>query len=149
MINVQKERLGMTIKEIMHEATIIAPNDSVLEVSKAMKEKDIGSVLVKMGPLDYGIVTERDIIMKVVARDLDPKSVKARDVMSELRHTIDGNASVEKASEIFNLHHIRRLPVMEDGEIVGIITTRDVARRWSFNYQMKKKYQAAPSKRWR
>lgn len=140
----------MTVKEIMHDATIMDPDSSVLEVSRVMKEKDIGSVLVKVNPLDFGMVTERDIIIRVIARDLDPKSVKARDIMTELRYTIDGNASIEKASEIFNLHHIRRLPVMEDGEIIGVITTRDVARRWSFNYHsLKKKYQGTPSKRWR
>lgn len=139
----------MTVKEIMHSATTLSPDVSVLEVTRTMRERDIGSVLVKVAPLHYGIVTERDVILKVVARDLDPKSVRARDVMSELRYTIDSNASIEKASEIFNLHHIRRLPVMEDGEIIGIITTRDIARRWSFNYQMKKKYQTAPTKRWR
>ncbi|MEE9594628.1 MAG: CBS domain-containing protein [Candidatus Hydrothermarchaeales archaeon] len=140
----------MSVKDIMHDATMINQDSSVLEVSRVMKDKDIGSVLIKVNPLDYGMVTERDIIIKVLARDLDPKSVKAGDVMSELRYTIDSNASIEKASEIFNLQHIRRLPVMENGEIVGLITTRDVARRWSFNYHSSsKKFEGTRSKRWR
>jgi len=140
----------MSVKDIMHDATIMDQNSSVLEVSKTMKNNDIGSILVKVNPLDFGMVTERDIVLKVLARDLDPKSVKAGDVMSELRYTIDSGASIEKASEIFNLHHIRRLPVMENGEIVGLITTRDVARRWSFNYHStKQKFNGTRSKSWR
>lgn len=140
----------MSVKDIMHDATIVNPNISALEVSRVMKSKNIGSVLVKVSPLDYGVVTERDIIIKVIARDQDPKSVKAKDIMTEMRYTIDSNASIEKASEIFNLHQIRRLPVMENGKIIGVITTRDVARRWSFNYHSnKRKYPRTPSRSWR
>ncbi len=76
----------------------------------------------------YYILTERDIITKVVAENRDPKQVKAREIMTKLRYTIDAQATIEKASKIFNSHHIRRLPVMEMGEIVGIITARDIAR---------------------
>ncbi|MEE9595062.1 MAG: CBS domain-containing protein, partial [Candidatus Hydrothermarchaeales archaeon] len=59
---------------------------------------------------------------------LDPKKTRARDIMTELRYTLDGNASIKKASEIFNKHRIRRLPIMEAGEIVGVVTSRDVAK---------------------
>jgi len=138
----------MSVKEIMHAATIISPDTSVLEVAKIMRDKNIGSVLVKISELEYGIVTERDIVLKVIAKDADPKSITARDIITELRYTIDANASIQKASEIFNLHPIRRLPVMEKGEIIGIITARDVAKRWAFDYYDKKR-QYIKSKEWR
>ncbi len=112
----------------MHEATFIDPDSPINELARIMRDKGIGSVLVKLGELDYGIVTERDIIFKVTASDLEAGKTKARDIMTELRYTIDSNASIEKASEIFDKHHIRRLPVMEQGEIVGIVTSRDVAK---------------------
>lgn len=124
----------MTVKEIMHETTIVEPATSVLEAAKLMRDKDIGSVLVKINDLDYGIVTERDILYKVIARELDPKRTTVKDIMTELRYTIDSGATIQKASEIFNIHHIRRLPVMENGDIVGMITARDVAKRCVFRY---------------
>jgi CBS domain-containing protein len=122
----------MTVKEIMHGITLVEPGTSIREIGRIMRDKNIGSVLIKVDPLHWGIVTERDIVTKVVAKGLDPRDVKASDIMTELRYTIDAGASVQKASEIFNLHHIRRLPVMEDGEIIGMITARDVAKYCAF-----------------
>ncbi len=118
----------MTVKEIMHAITIVDPNISILEVAKIMRDKNIGSVLIKVDELNWGIVTERDIIVKVISKDLDPKMVKVSEIMTELRYTIDSNASIQKASEIFNIHPIRRLPVMENGEIIGMVTSRSVAK---------------------
>ncbi len=123
-----------TVKHIMHGATIIPPDIPVSNVAKIMRDKNIGSVLIKLRELDYGIVTERDIIFKVTAENMDPKAVKSKDVMTELRYTIDAQASIEKASEIFNQHSIRRLPVMENGEIIGVVTSRDVAKASIFEY---------------
>lgn len=117
-----------TVKSIMHEATFIDPDTPVNELARIMRDRSIGSVILKLGELDYGIVTERDIIFRVTAVNLDPKKTRARDIMTELRYTLDGNAAIKKASEIFDKHHIRRLPVMEEGEIVGVITSRDVAK---------------------
>ncbi|MDP6459449.1 MAG: CBS domain-containing protein [Candidatus Hydrothermarchaeota archaeon] len=124
----------MSVKEIMHETTIVKPTTSVLEASKLMRDKNIGSVLVKVNDLDYGIVTERDILFKVISKELSPKRTTVKDTMTELRYTIDSNATIQKASELFNIHHIRRLPVMENGELVGMITARDVAKRCVFRY---------------
>lgn len=123
-----------TVKEIMHAITVVKPDTSVLEVARIMRDKDIGSVLIKLNELEWGIATERDIIIKVIARDVDPKTTKVSDIMTPLRYTVDASATIQKASEIFNVHDIRRLPVMEDGEIIGIITARDVAKRWVFRY---------------
>lgn len=122
----------MTVKDIMHEITIVEPDISVLEVARIMRDRNIGSVLVKLSGLDWGIATERDILIKVISKNLDVKTTKVSDIMTKLQYTIDSNASIRKASEIFNVHHIRRLPVMEGGEIIGIITSRDVAKRCIF-----------------
>ncbi|MEE8322921.1 MAG: CBS domain-containing protein [Candidatus Bathyarchaeia archaeon] len=117
-----------TVKSVMHEATFIDSDTPVNSVARIMRDKSIGSVLLKLGEHEYGVVTERDLIYKVTANNLDPKKTTARDIMTELRYTLDGNASIKKASEIFNKHRIRRLPIMEAGEIVGVVTSRDVAK---------------------
>ena len=67
----------MSVKDIMHAVTYVDPNTSVLEVARVMRDKNIGSVLLKIDSVRWGIVTERDIIVRVVSRDIDPKTVKA------------------------------------------------------------------------
>ncbi len=124
----------LTVRQLMHGATMVQPTTSVHEVATLMRDKSIGSVLVRFSEIEYGIVTERDLVYKVAAENLDPKTVKAKDVMTELRYTIDANASIQRASEIFSRHSIRRLPVMEDGMIIGIITARDVAKASIFQH---------------
>ncbi|WP_456475195.1 CBS domain-containing protein [Candidatus Pyrohabitans sp.] len=131
----------MKVKDIMHGVTIVGPSTSVLEIARIMKEKNIGSVLVKLNEVDWGIVTERDIITKVVSKGISFKEIKAIDIMTELRVTIDASAPVSKASELFNIYHIRRLPVMENGDIIGMITSRDVAKYCMFkSLRAKKEY---------
>ena len=88
----------MSVKEIMHETTIVKPTTSVLEASKLMRDKNIGSALVKVNDLDYGIVTERDILLKVIAKGLYPKGASVKDIMAELRYTIHSSATIPKAS---------------------------------------------------
>jgi len=140
----------MTVKEIMHAVTIVSPEIDIYDLAKLMSEKDIGSVLVKVDELQWGIITERDILKKVVALGKDCKKTKAKEVMAELRYTLDSQAKIEKASEIFNIHPIRRLPVMEDGEIVGIVTARDVAKRMVFkHFRSKKEHEKEAGKKWR
>ncbi len=136
----------MHIKEIMHDTTVVTPETSVVELSRMMRDKTIGSVLVHVSDRKYGIITERDILSRVIAGGLDPSSAKASDIMTELRYTIDANASIQEASEIFNTQRIRRLPVVENGKIIGIITTRDVAKKWQYNYFTTKQRYAGASR---
>ncbi|MFQ6136011.1 MAG: cyclic nucleotide-binding/CBS domain-containing protein [Candidatus Hydrothermarchaeales archaeon] len=116
------------VKDIMHKITVIDATSSVAEAAKIMAEKNIGSVMVREeGEID-GILTERDILKKVVSKELDPRTTNVSEVMTKHPLIIDAKATIEDAAEIFNTVHIRRLPVLQRGEIVGIITSRDVAR---------------------
>lgn len=120
----------MKIKDVMHDITLVDAEATVQEVARVMTKKNIGSVLIERKGIYY-ILTERDILYKVVAEALDPSQIKAEKVMTPVRYTIDAEASVEKASIIFSKHRIRRLPVMHRGEIVGIVTARSIARACS------------------
>ena len=124
------EVVGVTItaENLMHETTIVAYDMSAAEIAKVMADKNIGSVLIRNPDGAYGIVTERDIIKKVVSQGLDPKTMKATDVMSKPVVTVDYNADVFKVASILSEKNIRRLPVVKDGKIIGILTTRDVSR---------------------
>ncbi len=128
----------MTVRDIMHSATIVEPEITVSEAAKLMRKKEIGSVLVKIHSKKWGMVTERDILNKVVAEDITPTKMAVKEIMTNLRFTIDADSPLEDATEIFATEKIRRLPVMETGKIVGIITSRDVARRRSYTQYKKK-----------
>ena len=122
----------MTVEEIMHSVTIVEPEMSVYEVARIMRNKNIGSVLVRIDKHKYGMATERDMLKKIVAEAKNPKEVRIKEIMTELQYTINHDASEEEASEMFNKFPIRRLPVVKDGEIIGIITSRDLAKRLAF-----------------
>ena len=118
----------MKVRDIMHPVTIVEPGVSICEAAKVMKDRDVGSVLVKEHKGKWGIMTERDVLNKVVAECKDCSKVKVSEIMVELKYTIESDASAEKASELFNKYPIRRLVVLEDKEVVGVLTTRDVAK---------------------
>lgn len=117
----------VAVKEIMHGITVVLSTQSVHEVAKIMEGKEIGSVLVESDGQICGILTERDMLTKVIARASDPQKVRALEVMTPVMYTIGYNDDVVKASELFSKHNIRRLPVTREGKIVGIVTARDVA----------------------
>ena len=73
--------------------------------------------------IPVGIITERDIIFRVVAQNRGPFKVKLKDIMSAPIITIDEDKSVEEAMAILNKHKINRLPVVHDSSIIGIVTT--------------------------
>ncbi|MEA3254434.1 MAG: CBS domain-containing protein [Candidatus Altiarchaeota archaeon] len=117
----------MNVKELMHKATVMDKDMSVSDAAKLMSEKNIGSVLVKKDGCIM-IITERDILTKVVALGKDIDKTKVSDVMNKCAHIIDSDSDVFEASNLFNKHNIRRLPVAEKGEIIGMVTARDVAK---------------------
>jgi len=116
----------------MHNTTVVGGTGSVLDAAKVMSGKNIGSVLVR-GEQGLGMLTERDILKKVVACNRIPGDVGVSEVMTSLNHTIDVDSDVVDASRVFGEHHVRRLPVTEKNAIVGIITTRDVAMSVGIN----------------
>ena len=116
------------VVEIMHKKVImINPDASIRESAKVMENKNIGGLLVKKDG-DFGIITERDIIKKVVSQNKNPDAVKVSDVMTTFMVTIDHTKNTLDASELFKKHNIRHLPVIKDKEVIGIISVRDVSR---------------------
>lgn len=115
------------VKDIMSTNIIgISPNDPTDIAAKRMSRHDVGNLIVMEGKKAIGIVTEEDFVRKVVAKNLIPRAVKIRDIMTSSLITISPNAGVISAMEIMLKRDIRRLPVIDNGELIGIITFKDI-----------------------
>jgi CBS domain-containing protein len=109
------------------------PNDMVAKVAQLMKSKDIGPVPIIENEQTknlVGIVTDRDLALKIVAEGRDAKSTKAEEVMTRKVVTCRVEDDVQKALDAMSEHQLRRIPVVDnDNKIVGIIAQADVATR--------------------
>ena len=110
-----------------------SPEDSITEVAQQMKNEDIGPVLIvdsRNTRTLVGIVTDRDIVLKVIADGKDPKKTKVGDVMSKKLVTCRTNDDVDIARKAMAQYQLRRIPVVEENmRLVGIISQADLATR--------------------
>ena len=117
------------VRDIMTKNIVMIEADkTALEAAKVMAEKGISSVFVMKDSQPVGIVTERDFIKKVCAKELPIAQVKIGDIMSKILTTADPEMPIEVAVQRMVNHKIRRLPIMEAGKVVGIITVTDLAK---------------------
>ncbi len=107
----------------------ISEEASATEVAKVMSKSEHGFLIVLEGGQPMGIITEGDLVNKVMARELDPKKVSAAEVMSSPLITIDPDEDLLKASEMMHENNIRRIPVVRDDIIYGVITAQNIAQR--------------------
>lgn len=116
------------VRSWMRSKTIVSSEASIVEVAEVMASEDVGSVLVTLSGVEKGILTERDLTRKVLAKGLDPKTTMAKDVMSTPLLTIPQDATLWEAAETMSKKRIRRLPVVdESGKVVGVISTRIIS----------------------
>lgn len=107
----------------------IEPSTTVTEAARLMKSEDIGSVPIVDGDQLVGVVTDRDIVIRVVAETKDPQSTTAGEIASRDLVTVDPEQDLDEALRLMAQHQVRRLPVAEeDGRLVGILAQADVAR---------------------
>jgi CBS domain-containing protein len=100
---------------------------TIAEAAKMMVQTDRGVLVVLSHGQPVGIVTEHDFVHKVLAKDIDASNVKVEKIMSQPLVTVDPDADLLQASKVMREKNIRRLPVVKDGIIYGIVTSRDIA----------------------
>jgi CBS domain-containing protein len=117
------------VRDIMTKNIVVIDHDkNAVEAARIMTEKGISSLFVVKDNNPVGIVTERDFIKKVCAKGLPVDQVKMGDIMSKILTTAGPETPIEVAVQRMVNHKIRRLPVMENGKLVGIITVTDLAK---------------------
>ncbi len=120
-------RTEATIKDIMNTNPVITKKKaSVLDVVKEMKGEGVGSIIVVENGKPIGVITESDILRKVVAEGKNPSKIMVEEIMSFPPVTVTPETRVEDAIKIMGEKKIRRLPVVKDGKLVGMATERDL-----------------------
>jgi signal-transduction protein with cAMP-binding, CBS, and nucleotidyltransferase domain len=99
-----------------------------------MAKKSIGSVLVGDEDRVLGIFSERDLLVKIVAKGIDAKKAKVKDYMTQPVMAVDINFSLFDAQEVMADHHIRRLPITNNGRVVGVVSARNIMENLRYEY---------------
>jgi CBS domain-containing protein len=123
------DKVTLQVGELKSDNLVsVQTEENVIEVAKLMDQKEIGSVLVRRKGELVGIITDRDIITRVLSKGLDAATMKVSEAMSSPLMTIEENASVEDAAKKMAKHHLRRLVVEKNNQKVGLISESDIIR---------------------
>ena len=121
--------MGKSVQDVMtsNPCTIDA-DKPVAYAAKMMKQENVGIAPIVEGNRLVGTLTDRDIVLRVVAESKDPQAVQVREVASTAPVTIDPEENLDEALRLMASHQVRRLPVVEeDGRVVGVLAQADVA----------------------
>jgi CBS domain-containing protein len=113
-----------------HATVSVASNMTVSDAAREMRCCKVGSVLVVDGGLLAGIFTERDLLWRVVAANLDPRTTVLAQVMTRDPMTVDSATPIQQVMDVFTEKRFRHMPVLDDGQLRGLISIGDVLR-WS------------------
>lgn len=125
----------MKLKDIMTKDVIaVSPDTSILDAAMIMRDKNIGAVPICTDDMNVeGIVTDRDIVLRVVCAEKDPKQVKCSQIMTDRLTVGKTDMEVESALELMGDMKVRRLPVVENRKLVGFVSLGDMAVSPRFN----------------
>jgi CBS domain-containing protein len=121
------------VREFMTtNAQCVKEDQTLQEAAAMMRDLDCGSLPIcgSEGKLK-GFITDRDIVVRCVAENMDPREVRAIDLAQGTPHWIDADANIDEAIAMMEKYQVRRLPVISDHKLVGIISQGDIARNYS------------------
>ncbi len=121
--------MGKTITDVMtSNPRAIAASQTVGQAAKILRDEDIGLVPIVEDDRLIGTVTDRDIVIRVVAEGKDPQTVTVGEIASKELVTVDPDQDLDEALRLMANHQVRRLPVVEeDGKLIGIVAQADIA----------------------
>ena len=128
--------MAKSVRDAMTEnPRSIGASASVVEAARLMRDEHIGSLPITDDEELVGMITDRDITTRVVAEAADPKMTSVGDVVSRHLISIEPDEDLEEAVQLMASHQVRRLPVVENGRLVGIVAQADVALNLRENEQ--------------
>jgi CBS domain-containing protein len=120
--------MAQHVRDIMTaEPVTVEPLTSVTTVARMMRDQDIGAVLVTEGDRLRGLVTDRDLVVRALAEGGDPQETTVASACSEELVTVRADEELDRAVQLMREHHVRRIPVVDAGHAVGIVSLGDLA----------------------
>lgn len=120
--------MSQTVQEMMVRHVVVVPSTTtVAEAAQQMRDRNIGDVIVQDAPGVHGILTDRDIVVRSAAEGLSPDEVTVGDICTTGLTTLAPGDPVDRAVELMRERAVRRLPVAEDGRIIGVLSLGDLA----------------------
>jgi CBS domain-containing protein len=120
--------MAQTVRDVMTEDLVTLPGSAPLtDAARRMRDADIGDVIVMDGSSMCGLVTDRDIVVKAVADGKNPGSVQLNDICSHEVATVGPDDPLDQAVQLMRQRAVRRVPVVEGGKPVGIVSIGDLA----------------------
>lgn len=117
----------MQVKDLMtSEPARCRPDTTLREAARMMSDRDCGLLPVTAGDLVVGVVTDRDLACRGFARALNPLDVPVKQVMTTCPVTVDEQSTIERAVQLMERERVRRLPVVREGKLVGVISESEV-----------------------
>ena len=139
----------MDVKEIMIKDVIsIHADATVKEAVELMNKNEIGCLIVAKKGEAVGIVTERDVLKRVISKSRDPEVTKVSEIMSKPLIVGGPDMYVEDATKLMFKKNIKKLPVMENGRLIGLVTLSDIARVANIEPQIVKVIEELSKKGW-
>jgi CBS domain-containing protein len=121
--------MGKSIRDVMTPSPeTVGSGSSAIEAAKLMKQADAGMIPVVEGGKLLGTVTDRDIVLRVVAEGKNPQATTVGEIATTPVVTVTPEQVLDEALELMAHHQVRRLPVVEEGRLVGVVAQADVAR---------------------
>ena len=118
-----------SIRDLMTQSpTTCEPSTTVVEAAKVMANEDVGPVPVVQEGRVVGLVTDRDLVIRVLAEGRDPSSTTIGEIASSDLVTVRPDSGLNEALQLMAQNQVRRLPVVEGDQLVGIVAQADVAR---------------------
>jgi CBS domain-containing protein len=120
--------MGKNVRDLMTQnPRAVRPDDTVVDAARMMRDENVGSLPVVDSDRLIGMITDRDLSVRVVAEGRDPSEVSVQEIASRNPVTAEATSDLNEALQLMARHQVRRLPVTEEGRLVGIIAQADVA----------------------
>jgi len=126
-----------TIKDLMtNQVAYVSPNTPVAEAAQLMQKHNVGVLPVCEGQNVVGIITDRDIVVRNVAHQQDPNNTPVSNVMTTRVEAVSPDTTLNQAAEIMAEKQVRRLPVMEENQLIGIVSLGDLATQAKYDVEL-------------
>lgn len=124
-----KTKTGISVHDAMTKKPVTAPSEyTIQQCARRMLKEEVGSIVIEDRGILVGIISEKDIVERVVAKGMDPNKVKAKKVMSKNLVTITPDMDIYDAILLMSNEEVRKLPVVDGKKLVGYLTTKDIIK---------------------